>query len=184
MNFIILIIAFYLQFLVTRVSTMPLAGSTRTRSAKTISSKEEHLLRTALRRQKRFSHQYFLYTFNTGQFVKVTSKEIHANSNKTDKYAELILTTTSIDGQLKIQGKHSKRYVCMNKTGRVISKKVYREKQCLFIMKMEDNGYTTFRLASNEKRYLGFKRNGYPRLGHETESHHKAALMMKERIPS
>ena len=48
-------------------------------------------------------------------------------------------------------------------------------------MRIRKNGYYTIRLVSNEQWFLGFKKGGEIKHGHETKYDHKAAWLMLER---
>ncbi len=62
-------------------------------------------------------------------------------------------------------------------------KKRLDESTCLFYMRIHNNGYSTFRLVSNQKWFLGFKKSGNTKLAHKTGYHHKAAWMVIEIPP-
>ncbi|CAB3983059.1 fibroblast growth factor 1 isoform X1 [Paramuricea clavata] len=186
MNLIILTLTFYLQLLITRVSTLPLP---RSKKAKTLPTTKASFPRIPSGQNGiNISYPALLYIRHTGKFVKVTSNEINALTTKEDKHAELLLTARGklvwtkygFQRGISIQGKYSKTFVCMNSTGRVSLKKIFNKQKCLFYMKIHKNGYYTFRLVSNEKRFLGFKQNGETKLGHKTEYHHKAAWMVMQ----
>ncbi|XP_046849250.1 fibroblast growth factor 18-like [Xenia sp. Carnegie-2017] len=159
----------------TKVQTIPL--NVQRTVVKTSPSKEDIGARLKRANIPRTS---LLYSRHTSKFVKVNGSKIHANANRNDAYAELILTTRGINGEQSIQGKKSKMFICMDKKGKIISMGTFKAQRCTFLHRINDDGYHTFRLLSNQRWFLGFKQNGRLKHGNKTSHDHKAAWLMME----
>ncbi|XP_066575787.1 fibroblast growth factor 24 isoform X3 [Amia ocellicauda] len=65
---------------------------------------------------------YQLYSRTTGKHVQILGKKINANGDDGGKYALLVVETETFGSHIRIKGKESGYYICMNKKGKIIGK--------------------------------------------------------------
>ncbi|XP_031427181.1 fibroblast growth factor 18-like [Clupea harengus] len=77
-------------------------------------------LRDAMSRT--YHRLYQLYSRTSGKHVQVLGKRISANGEDGDKYAQLIVEADTFGSQVRIRGKETNFYLCMNRRGKLIGK--------------------------------------------------------------
>uniref|UniRef100_A0A672Q807 Fibroblast growth factor 24 n=1 Tax=Sinocyclocheilus grahami TaxID=75366 RepID=A0A672Q807_SINGR len=80
---------------------------------------ENHTRDDVSRKQVRI---YQLYSRTTGKHVQILGKKINANGDDGGKYALLVVETETFGSHIRIKGKESGYYICMNKNGKIIGK--------------------------------------------------------------
>uniref|UniRef100_A0A4W4G7G0 Uncharacterized protein n=1 Tax=Electrophorus electricus TaxID=8005 RepID=A0A4W4G7G0_ELEEL len=115
---------------------------------------------------------YQLYSRTTGKHVQILGKKINANGEDGGKYALLVVETETFGSQIRIQGKESGYYICMDKSGKIIGK-------CVFVEEFLENNYTAFVSAKYKGWYLGFNRKGRPKKGMRTAQTQQEVHFMK-----
>ncbi|KAG9491189.1 hypothetical protein GDO78_006517 [Eleutherodactylus coqui] len=71
------------------------------------------------RRQLRL---YQLYSRTSGKHIQVLGRRISAKGEDGDKYAQLLVETDTFGSQVRIKGKETDFYLCMNKKGKLVGK--------------------------------------------------------------
>ncbi|TNM98933.1 hypothetical protein fugu_013497 [Takifugu bimaculatus] len=65
---------------------------------------------------------YQLYSRTTGKHVQILGKNINANGDDGGKYALLVVETETFGSHIRIKGKESDHYICMNKKGKIVGR--------------------------------------------------------------
>ncbi|KAM4038804.1 fibroblast growth factor 18 isoform 2-T2 [Anomaloglossus baeobatrachus] len=111
---------------------------------------------------------YQLYSRTSGKHIQVLGRRISAKGEDGDKYAQLLVETDTFGSQVRIKGKETDFYLCMNRKGKLIGKPDGRSKECVFIEKVLENNYTALMSAKYSGWYVGFTKKGRPRKGPKT----------------
>ncbi|XP_043920452.1 fibroblast growth factor 18-like [Protopterus annectens] len=122
---------------------------------------------------------YQLYSRTTGKHVQIMGKKINANGEDGGKYALLVVETDTFGSHVRIKGKETGHYICMNKKGKIVGKTNGRSRECVFIEEVLENNYTALVSARFRGWYLGFTRKGRPRKGPTTQQFQREVHFMK-----
>ncbi|XP_041948918.1 fibroblast growth factor 18-like [Alosa sapidissima] len=139
-------------------------------------------LRDAMSRT--YHRLYQLYSRTSGKHVQVLGKRISANGDDGDKYAQLIVEADTFGSQVRIRGKETNFYLCMNRRGKLIGKRARNlSEDCVFIEKILENNYTALMSARYSGWYVGFTKKGRPRRGPQTLPNQQDVHFMKRPPP-
>ncbi|XP_062392874.1 fibroblast growth factor 18-like [Sardina pilchardus] len=139
-------------------------------------------LRDAMSRT--YHRLYQLYSRTSGKHVQVLGKRISASGDDGDKYAQLIVEVNTFGSQVKIRGKETNFYLCMNRRGKLIGKRARNlSEDCVFIEKILENNYTALMSARYSGWYVGFTKKGRPRRGPQTLPNQQDVHFMKRPPP-
>ncbi|XP_030048028.1 fibroblast growth factor 18-like [Microcaecilia unicolor] len=122
---------------------------------------------------------YQLYSRTTSKHVQILGKKINANAEDGNKYALLVVETDTFGSHVRIKGKETGYYICMNKNGKVLGKLNGKNRECVFVEEVLENNYTAFMSANYQGWYLGFTRKGRPRKGPRTQQNQREVHFMK-----
>ncbi|KAL4641676.1 fibroblast growth factor 18-like [Arapaima gigas] len=122
---------------------------------------------------------YQLYSRTTGKHVQILGRKINANGDDGGKYALLVVETETFGSHVRIKGKESKYYICMNQKGKIIGKLDGRNEECVFVEEFLENNYTALVSAKYKGWYLGFNRRGKPKKGSRTAQTQQEVHFMK-----
>ncbi|KAJ8281088.1 hypothetical protein GJAV_G00063360 [Gymnothorax javanicus] len=122
---------------------------------------------------------YQLYSRTTGKHVQILGKKVNANGDDGGKYALLVVETETFGSHIRIRGKESGHYICMNKNGKVIGKLNGGGQECVFVEEFLENNYTALVSAQYKGWYLGFNRKGRPKKGSRTTQTQQEVHFMK-----
>ncbi|RXM34241.1 Myosin-10 [Acipenser ruthenus] len=122
---------------------------------------------------------YQLYSRTTGKHVQILGKKINANGDDGGKYALLVVETETFGSHIRIKGKDTGYYICMNKRGKIIGKLNGRNQECVFVEEVLENNYTALVSAKYKGWYLGFTRKGRPKKGSRTQQNQQEVHFMK-----
>ncbi|XP_056372529.1 fibroblast growth factor 18 isoform X1 [Hyla sarda] len=111
---------------------------------------------------------YQLYSRTSGKHIQVLGRRISAKGEDGDKYAQLLVETDTFGSQVRIKGKETDFYLCMNRKGKLVGKPDGASKECVFIEKVLENNYTALMSAKYSGWYVGFTKKGRPRKGPKT----------------
>ncbi|XP_012675607.1 fibroblast growth factor 24 [Clupea harengus] len=125
------------------------------------------------------TRSYQLYSRTTGKHVQILGKKINANGDDGSKYALLVVETETFGSRIRIQGKESGYYICMNKNGKIIGKLNGLNQECVFVEEFLENNYTALVSAKYKGWYLGFNRKGRPKKGSRTTQTQQEVHFMK-----
>ncbi|TSY55748.1 Fibroblast growth factor 18 [Bagarius yarrelli] len=137
---------------------------------------ENHTRDDVSRKQVRI---YQLYSRTTGKHVQILGKKINANGDDGGKYALLVVETETFGSHIRIKGKESGYYICMNKNGKIIGKLNGSNPECVFVEEFLENNYTALVSAKYKGWYLGFNRQGRPKKGSRTTQTQQEVHFMK-----
>ncbi|XP_067312447.1 LOW QUALITY PROTEIN: fibroblast growth factor 24 [Pseudorasbora parva] len=137
---------------------------------------ENHTRDDVSRKQVRI---YQLYSRTTGKHVQILGKKINANGDDGGKYALLVVETETFGSHIRIKGKESGYYICMNKNGKIIGKPNGNNQECVFVEEYLENNYTALVSAKYKGWYLGFNRKGRPKKGSKTTQTQQEVHFMK-----
>uniref|UniRef100_A0A4W5JCT5 Fibroblast growth factor n=1 Tax=Hucho hucho TaxID=62062 RepID=A0A4W5JCT5_9TELE len=119
---------------------------------------------------------YQLYSHTTGKHVQILGKKVNANG---DDGALLVVETETFGSHIRIKGKESEYYICMNKNGKIVGKLNGRNQECVFVEEFLENNYTALVSAKYKGWYLGFNRKGRPKKGSRTTQTQQEVHFMK-----
>nr|XP_006012032.1 PREDICTED: fibroblast growth factor 18-like [Latimeria chalumnae] len=122
---------------------------------------------------------YQLYSRTTGKHVQILGKRINANGEDGAKHALLVVETDTFGSHVRIKGKETGYYICMNKRGKIIGKVSGINRECVFVEEVLENNYTALVSAKYRGWYLGFNRKGRPRKGPKTQQNQQDVQFMK-----
>ncbi|XP_066445552.1 fibroblast growth factor 18 isoform X2 [Eleutherodactylus coqui] len=131
------------------------------------------------RRQLRL---YQLYSRTSGKHIQVLGRRISAKGEDGDKYAQLLVETDTFGSQVRIKGKETDFYLCMNKKGKLVGKPEGTSKECVFIEKVLENNYTALMSAKYSGWYIGFTKKGRPRKGPKTRETQQDVHFLKRTL--
>lgn len=127
---------------------------------------------------------YQLYSRTSGKHVQVLGKKITAMGEDGDKYAQLVVEADTFGSQVRIRGKETNYYLCMNRKGKLVGKKASSVNGgCVFIEIMLENNYTAWMSARYAGWYVGFTKRGRPRRGPNTLPNQRDVHFMKRFPP-
>ncbi|XP_049631616.1 fibroblast growth factor 18 [Suncus etruscus] len=122
---------------------------------------------------------YQLYSRTSGKHIQVLGRRISARGEDGDKYAQLLVETDTFGSQVRIKGKETEFYLCMNRKGKLVGKPDGTSKECVFIEKVLENNYTALMSAKYSGWYVGFTKKGRPRKGPKTQENQQDVHFMK-----
>ncbi|KAF3828320.1 FGF18 [Cervus elaphus hippelaphus] len=93
--------------------------------------------------------------------------------------AQLLVETDTFGSQVRIKGKETEFYLCMNRKGKLVGKPDGTSKECVFIEKVLENNYTALMSAKYSGWYVGFTKKGRPRKGPKTRENQQDVHFMK-----
>ncbi|XP_059395939.1 fibroblast growth factor 18b [Carassius carassius] len=127
---------------------------------------------------------YQLYSRTSGKHIQVLGKKITAMGEDGDKYAQLVVEADTFGSQVRIRGKETNYYLCMNRKGKLVGKKDSSVNGgCIFIEIMLENNYTAWMSARYVGWYIGFTKRGRPRRGPNTLPNQRDVHFMKRFPP-
>uniref|UniRef100_A0A671QN91 Fibroblast growth factor 18b n=1 Tax=Sinocyclocheilus anshuiensis TaxID=1608454 RepID=A0A671QN91_9TELE len=127
---------------------------------------------------------YQLYSRTSGKHIQVLGKKITAMGEDGDKYAQLVVEADTFGSQVRIRGKETNYYLCMNRKGKLMGKKDSSVNGgCIFIEIMLENNYTAWMSARYVGWYIGFTKRGRPRRGPNTLPNQRDVHFMKRFPP-
>ncbi|KAJ8015505.1 hypothetical protein DPEC_G00026830 [Dallia pectoralis] len=91
----------------------------------------------------------------------------------------LVVETETFGSHIRIKGKESEYYICMNKNGKIVGKLNGRNQECVFVEEFLENNYTALVSAKYKGWYLGFNRKGRPKKGSRTTQTQQEVHFMK-----
>ncbi|XP_058296389.1 fibroblast growth factor 18 isoform X3 [Hylobates moloch] len=106
---------------------------------------------------------YQLYSRTSGKHIQVLGRRISARGEDGDKYAQLLVETDTFGSQVRIKGKETEFYLCMNRKGKLVGKPDGTSKECVFIEKVLENNYTALMSAKYSGCHLFIVRCKLPR---------------------
>uniref|UniRef100_A0A8D3E8Y4 Fibroblast growth factor 24 n=1 Tax=Scophthalmus maximus TaxID=52904 RepID=A0A8D3E8Y4_SCOMX len=122
---------------------------------------------------------YQLYSRTTGKHVQILDKKVNANGDDGGKYALLVVETETFGSHIRIKGKESDHYICMNEKGKIVVRPDGRKQECVFVEEFLENNYTALVSAKYKGWYLGFNRKGRPKKGSRTTQRQQEVHFMK-----
>ncbi|KAG2455652.1 FGF18 factor, partial [Polypterus senegalus] len=122
---------------------------------------------------------YQLYSRTSGKHVQVLGRRISARGEDGDRYAQLVVETDTFGSQVRIKGKETEYYLCMNRRGKLVGKLNDKSKECVFVEKLLENNYTALISAKYSGWYVGFTKKGRPRKGPRTQENQQDVHFMK-----
>ncbi|XP_061541533.1 fibroblast growth factor 18a isoform X3 [Phycodurus eques] len=133
---------------------------------------------------RRHHRVYQLYSRTSGKHVQVLGRRISARGEDGDKYAQLVVEADTFGSQVRIRGKETNFYLCMNRRGKLVGKKASnRSADCVFVEKVLENHYTALMSARYTGWYVGFTKRGRPRRGPHTLPNQQDVHFMKRFPP-
>ncbi|XP_038070711.1 fibroblast growth factor 18-like isoform X2 [Patiria miniata] len=125
-----------------------------------------------------------LYSRASSKNIRIMGRTIDANGSVWDEDARLIIRSDSLDGRITIQGEHTGYFLCINKKGLVVGRKIKREGSvsCVFTETIR-NTYTELRLVQKTEMYLGFNKDGQAIPAHRTRPGVKSVQFLKRPLP-
>ncbi|KAF3838301.1 hypothetical protein F7725_010069 [Dissostichus mawsoni] len=127
---------------------------------------------------------YQLYSRTSGKHVQVLGRRISARGEDGDKFAQLVVEADTFGSQVRIRGKETNFYLCMNRRGKLVGKKASnRSEDCVFVEKVLENHYTALMSARYTGWYVGFTKRGRPRRGPHTLPNQQDVHFMKRFPP-
>lgn len=98
--------------------------------------------------------------------------------------AQLVVEADTFGSQVRIRGKETNFYLCMNRRGKLVGKKASnRSADCVFVEKVLENHYTALMSARYSGWYVGFTKRGRPRRGPHTLPNQQDVHFMKRFPP-
>ncbi|TMS17069.1 Fibroblast growth factor 18 [Larimichthys crocea] len=119
---------------------------------------------------RRHHRVYQLYSRTSGKHVQVLGRRISARGEDGDKYAQLVVEADTFGSQVRIRGKETNFYLCMNRRGKLVGKVL-------------ENHYTALMSARYSGWYVGFTKRGRPRRGPHTLPNQQDVHFMKRFPP-
>ncbi|CAG5988764.1 unnamed protein product [Menidia menidia] len=93
--------------------------------------------------------------------------------------ALLVVETETFGSHIRIKGKESGHYICMNEKGKIVGRPDGSKQECVFIEEFLENNYTALVSAKYTGWYLGFNRKGRPKKGSRTTQRQQEVHFMK-----
>lgn len=149
-----------------------------------------------------FSRETYLYSRASRGYVQIIGRRVNANGARTE-YARFLVESDNF-GRVRFKGIQSGRYLCMNKSGKLIAKadrrndrrkqrrgkkgqgkrrsyKVKKMRRCVFKEEYR-SAYIAFRLVADESWYLAMDKTGQPRRGPRARLDRKETLFIERPI--
>ncbi|XP_006003277.1 fibroblast growth factor 1 [Latimeria chalumnae] len=120
-----------------------------------------------------------LYCSNGGYFLRIPPDgKVEGIRERSDKYIQLQMNAESL-GMVSIKGVEAGQYLAMNTNGLLYGSQSLTE-ECLFMEKMEENHYNTYRSKTHADKnwYVGIRKNGSIKPGPRTHIGQKAVLFL------
>uniref|UniRef100_A0A8C4YRD1 Fibroblast growth factor n=1 Tax=Gopherus evgoodei TaxID=1825980 RepID=A0A8C4YRD1_9SAUR len=127
---------------------------------------------------RRHVRVYQLYSRSSSGHLQVLGKRVRANGEDGNKYALLAVESDTFGSHVRIKGKETGYYVCMDRRGKVLGK-VWGCPGCVFVEEVLENNYTAFLSARHRGWYLGFTRQGRAQRGPHTPRTQREGHFMK-----
>ncbi|KAJ8371727.1 hypothetical protein AAFF_G00302740 [Aldrovandia affinis] len=132
------------------------------------------------RRQHRV---YQLYSRTSGKHMQLQGRRVSACGEDGDVYAQLVVEADTFGSQVRIRGKETNYYLCMNQRGKLVGKRASnRSGDCVFVERVLENNYTALMSARYAGWYVGFTKRGRPLRGPHTLPSQQHVHLMK-RLP-
>ncbi|XP_073676252.1 fibroblast growth factor 18a [Garra rufa] len=74
---------------------------------------------------RRHHRVYQLYSRTSGKHVQVLGRKISARGEDGDKFAQLVVEADTFGSQVRIRGKETNFYLCMNRRGKLVGKREF-----------------------------------------------------------
>ncbi|XP_037125470.1 fibroblast growth factor 1-like [Syngnathus acus] len=117
-----------------------------------------------------------LYCCNGGHHLRILPDgTVNGGLLENDLYNILRLQATNV-GEVVVMGEHTKKYLAMNKKGRLYGSLTLND-ECYFLEKYEENHYNTYRSRKYEW-YVALKKNGKPKAGPKADLTQKAVFFL------
>uniref|UniRef100_A0A4W4E7W6 Fibroblast growth factor 18b n=1 Tax=Electrophorus electricus TaxID=8005 RepID=A0A4W4E7W6_ELEEL len=127
---------------------------------------------------------YQLYSRTSGKHVQVLGRKILARGEDGDKFAQVVVEADTFGSQVRIRGKETNFYLCMNRKGKLVGRKASgRMDECVFVEMVLENNYTAWMSAHYSGWYMGFTKKGRPRRGPQTRANQRDVHFMKRFPP-
>ncbi|XP_030648037.1 fibroblast growth factor 18-like [Chanos chanos] len=127
---------------------------------------------------------YQLYSRTSGKHVQILGRKISARGEDGDKFAQLVVEADTFGSQVRIRGKETNFYLCMNRRGKLVGKRAKNgNADCVFIEIVLENHYTAWMSARYVGWYIGFTKRGRPRRGPQTLPNQRDVHFMKRFPP-
>ncbi|XP_043401826.1 fibroblast growth factor 18-like [Chelonia mydas] len=120
-----------------------------------------------------------LYSRTSTGHLQVLGKRVRANGEDGNPYALLAMESDTFGSHVRIKGKETGYYVCMDRRGKVLGKLDGRSRGCVFVEEVLENNYTAFMSAWHRGWYLGFTRKGRAQTGPRTHRTQREGHFMK-----
>ncbi|CAM5110594.1 unnamed protein product [Eretmochelys imbricata] len=128
---------------------------------------------------RRHVRVYQLYSRSSTGHLQVLGKRVRANGEDGNKYALLAMESDTFGSHVRIKGKETGYYVCMDRRGKVLGKLDGQSRGCVFVEEVLENNYTAFMSAWHRGWYLGFTRKGRAQTGPRTHRTQREGHFMK-----
>nr|XP_005278483.1 fibroblast growth factor 18-like isoform X1 [Chrysemys picta bellii] len=128
---------------------------------------------------RRHVRVYQLYSRSSSGHLQVLGKRVRANGEDGNKYALLAVESDTFGSHVRIKGKETGYYVCMDRRGKVLGKLDGRSQGCVFVEEVLENNFTAFMLAGHRDWFLGFTRKGRAQRGPRTHRTQREGHFMK-----
>ncbi|XP_062870805.1 fibroblast growth factor 18b [Trichomycterus rosablanca] len=133
---------------------------------------------------RKYHRVYQLYSRTSGKHVQILGRKIIATGEDGDKFAQLMVEADNFGSQVRIRGKETNYYLCMNRRGKLVGRKASSvNAECVFIEMVLENNYTAWMSARYLDWYIGFTKKGRPRRGQQTLPNQKDVHFMKRFPP-
>ncbi|XP_026517467.1 fibroblast growth factor 18-like, partial [Terrapene carolina triunguis] len=93
--------------------------------------------------------------------------------------ALLAVESDTFGSHVRIKGKETGYYVCMDRRGKVLGKLDGRSRGCVFVEEVLENNFTAFMSAGHRGWFLGFTRKGRAQRGPRTHRTQREGHFMK-----
>ncbi|EDO29606.1 predicted protein [Nematostella vectensis] len=123
----------------------------------------------------------FLYSSNSGKFVRIHSAHADGAGNRQENKAKLIIESTAFGGQVRVRSFHDNKYLCITRHGDIsIEESVLGRSldRCAFIQKQQ-KGFTVFISKIHKTWALGVRNDGRIKPARKTTSTQRAAHFLE-----
>ncbi|XP_076875443.1 fibroblast growth factor 18b isoform X1 [Brachyhypopomus gauderio] len=133
---------------------------------------------------RRHHRVYQLYSRTSGKHLQVLGRKILARGEDGDTFAQVVVEADTFGSQVRIRGKKTNFYVCMNRRGKLVGRKASgRTGECVFVEMVLENNYTAWMSARYAGWFVGFTKKGRPRRGPQTRANQRDVHFMKRFPP-
>ncbi|XP_077943448.1 fibroblast growth factor 17 isoform X2 [Gasterosteus aculeatus] len=146
---------------------------------------------------------YQLYSRTSGKHVQIHGRRVTATAEDGDVFgrcgpgpprgfassvhrgrgfhtqARLFVETDTFGSRVRIRGAESRRYLCINRKGKLVGKPNGRSRDCIFTEIVLENNYTAFQNAKYEGWYVAFTRKGRPVKASRTRENQREVHFIK-----